>query len=138
MSEGPEVKHTVDKISEANLRKRIDNVYCKTSINAELRKKIIGSEVKILLAFSTGIYIHNHMIMWVKWRVYGRQQFDEGKAKAPLRRKSKLIARGSSNANGIDLNLNNDNSKSSNVRKIRYTSDSHNDIVNEDVRNDEK
>ena len=79
------------------------------------------------------------MIMWGKWRVYGRQQFDEGKAKAPPpRRKSKLIARGSSNANGIDLNLNNDNSKSSNVRKIRYTSDSHNDIVNEDVRNDEK
>ena len=56
--------------------------------------------------------------MWSKWRVYGRQQFDEGKAKAPPRRKSKLIVRGSSNANGIDLNLNNDNSKSSNVRKI--------------------
>ena len=48
MSEGPEVKQTVDKISEANLRKRIDNVYCKTSINADLRKKIIGSEVKKL------------------------------------------------------------------------------------------
>ena len=43
MSEGPEVKHTVDKISEAILRKTIDNVYCKTSINAEFRKKIIGS-----------------------------------------------------------------------------------------------
>jgi hypothetical protein len=38
MSEGPEVKHIVDKISEAILRKRIDNVYCKTSINAEFRK----------------------------------------------------------------------------------------------------
>lgn len=74
--------------------------------------------VKILLAFSTGIYIRNHMIMWGKWRVYGRQQFDEGKAKAPPRRKSKLIVRGSSNANGIDLNLNNDNSKNSNVRKF--------------------
>jgi hypothetical protein len=84
-------------------------------------------------------YIRNHMIMWGKWRVYGRQQFDEGKAKAPPpRRKSQLIARGSSNANGIDLNPNNDNSKSSNVRKIRYTSDSHKDIVNEDVLNDEK
>jgi hypothetical protein len=78
------------------------------------------------------------MIMWGKWRVYGRQQFDEGKSKAPPRCKSKLIVRGSSNANGIDLNLNNDNSKSSNIRKIRYTSDSHNDNVNDDVRNDEK
>lgn len=31
------------------------------------------------------------MIMWGKLRVYGRQQFDEGKTKAPPRRKSKLI-----------------------------------------------
>jgi hypothetical protein len=75
--------------------------------------------------------------MWGKRRAYGRQQFDEGKAKAPPRHKSKLIVRGSSNANGIDLNLNNDNSKNSNVRKIRYTSDSHDDIVNDDVLNDE-
>jgi hypothetical protein len=29
MSEGPEVKQTVHKISEANLRKRIDNVIVK-------------------------------------------------------------------------------------------------------------
>jgi endonuclease VIII len=145
MSEGPEVKRTADKISEAILRKTIDNVYCKTSINTEFRKKIIGSEVKeietfgknIVIAFSTDIYLRNHMLMWGKWRVYGRQQFDEGKAKAPPRRKSKLIVRGSSSANGIDLNHNNDNSKSSDVRRIHYASDSHtdNDNVN-DVRND--
>ncbi|MGB8025621.1 MAG: hypothetical protein WCF06_15055 [Nitrososphaeraceae archaeon] len=50
MSEGPEVKHTVDKISEAILRKTIDNVYCKTSINAEFRKKIIG--LKLIMVYS--------------------------------------------------------------------------------------
>jgi formamidopyrimidine-DNA glycosylase len=55
MSEGPEVKHTVDKISEAILRKTIDNVYCKTSINAEFRKKIIGSEVKEIETFDKNI-----------------------------------------------------------------------------------
>jgi formamidopyrimidine-DNA glycosylase len=46
MSEGPEVKRTADKISEAILRKTIDNVYCKTSINNEFWKTVIGSEVK--------------------------------------------------------------------------------------------
>jgi formamidopyrimidine-DNA glycosylase len=55
MSEGPEVKHTVDKISEAILRKTIDNVYCKTSINAELRKKIIEAEVKNIETFGKNI-----------------------------------------------------------------------------------
>ncbi|MGB6627660.1 MAG: DNA-formamidopyrimidine glycosylase family protein [Nitrososphaeraceae archaeon] len=64
MSEGPEVKHTVDKISEAILRKTIDNVYCKTSINAEFRKKIIGSEVKNIETFGKNI------IGIFNWHIY--------------------------------------------------------------------
>jgi endonuclease-8 len=65
MSEGPEVKRTADKISEAILRKTIDNVYCISSINNEFWKKVIGSEVKqietfgknIVIVFSNGIYL---------------------------------------------------------------------------------
>jgi formamidopyrimidine-DNA glycosylase len=61
MSEGPEVKRTADKISEAILRKTIDIVYCISSINNEC----IGSEVKqietfgknIVIVFSNGIYL---------------------------------------------------------------------------------
>src|SRR5690606_39682445 len=30
-------------------------------------------------------YLHNHMMMWGKWRVYPRQAFDAGAAKPPPR-----------------------------------------------------
>jgi endonuclease VIII len=149
MSEGPEVKRTADKISEAILRKTIDNVYCKTSINNEFWKKVIGSEVKqietfgknIVIVFSNGIYLRNHMLMWGKWRIYSRQQFDEGKARPPPRRKQRLIVRSSSSANGIDLNHNrniNNKGKSINITKIHDKNNSHNNNNVNDVRNDSR
>jgi formamidopyrimidine-DNA glycosylase len=113
MSEGPEVKRTVDKFLKLFLERQLITFIVKLVLMLNSVKKIIGSEVKeietfgknIVIAFSTGIYLRNHMLMWGKWRIYGRQQFDEGKAKAPPRRKSKLTVRGSSNANSIDLIL---------------------------------
>jgi hypothetical protein len=58
MSEGPEVKRTADKISEAILRKTIDNVYRISSINNEFWKKVIMPFGKnIVIVFSNGIYL---------------------------------------------------------------------------------
>jgi endonuclease VIII len=96
MSEGPEVRRTADRIAEALLGRTIETV--------ELRKRgggpvdglvarVVGAKVKdvrthgkhIVLAFTRGIYLHNHMMMWGKWRTYARAAFDAGKARPPPR-----------------------------------------------------
>jgi hypothetical protein len=33
------------------------------------------------------------MLMWGKWRIYDRQEFEEGKSKAPMRSKLKWVIR---------------------------------------------
>jgi formamidopyrimidine-DNA glycosylase len=71
MSEGPEVRLTADKICKGICGKTIDKVYCKPTISNELSSKLIGSHVtctetygkNIVIAFSTGIYLRNHMLM---------------------------------------------------------------------------
>ena len=62
MSEGPEVKHTADKIAEAILGKSVVDVQGK-AIEHHLREKIIGSKVyqwilmaKISLSISQVVY----------------------------------------------------------------------------------
>ena len=62
MSEGPEVKHTADKIAEAILGKSVVDVQGK-AIEHHLREKIIGSKVyqwilmaKISLSISQEVY----------------------------------------------------------------------------------
>jgi formamidopyrimidine-DNA glycosylase len=35
--------------------------------------------------FTKGLYLHNHMMMWGKWRTYARAAYDAGKAKPPPR-----------------------------------------------------
>jgi endonuclease VIII len=73
MSEGPEVKRTADKIAEAILGKSIVDLQGKT-IEHRLREKIVGSKVlsvdtygkNIIIHFSGGIFLRNHMMMWGK------------------------------------------------------------------------
>ena len=43
----------------------------------------------IVIVFSNGVYLRNHILMWGKWRIYDRWDFEEGKSKAPLHRKLK-------------------------------------------------
>jgi endonuclease VIII len=92
MSEGPEVKRTADKIAEAILGKSIVDLQNKT-IENHLKEKIIGSKVlsvdtygkNIIIHFSSGVFLRNHMMMWGKWRIYKRAEYDSGKAKPPPR-----------------------------------------------------
>ena len=99
MSEGTEVKLTANKICKGICGKTIDKVYSKPTISNELSSKLIGSHVtstetygkNIVIAFSTVIYLRNHMLMWGKWRIYDRQKFEEGESKAPQRSKLRVV-----------------------------------------------
>jgi len=94
MSEGPEVKHTADKIAGEILGRIIVDVRGKTiEQERNLREKIIGSRVlsvdtygkNIIIHFSSGVFLRNHMMMWGKWRIYKRVEYDSGNAKPPPR-----------------------------------------------------
>ena len=99
MSEGPEVKLIAENICRSVCGQTIDKIYCKRSIGKEFANNIIGATVKqvetygknIVIVFSTGIYLRNHMLMWGKWRIYYRQQFEQGKSKAPPKSKLKRM-----------------------------------------------
>ena len=91
MSEGPEVKITADKISKALCNKiKIENMI-HNKIDDKIKNKLIDSHIEyvktfgknIILKFSTNIYLRNHMMMWGKWRVYDRYDYDNGLAKPP-------------------------------------------------------
>ena len=124
MSEGPEVKRTADKIAEAILGKSIMDLRSKT-IKDDVKQKIIGSKVlsvdtygkNILISFSSNVYLRNHMMMWGKWRIYEKAEYDSGKAKPPPRItwKRKLQK---SNSNSIENNFN-----KSDVSTIRNVQD---------------
>jgi endonuclease VIII len=96
MSEGPEVKIVADKISSVMFGKKIDDVIYK-NLNIDFKNKIIGSTLKevktfgknIVIKFSSGVYLRNHMMMWGKWRIYERHKYDNGLAIPPNRAKWK-------------------------------------------------
>jgi endonuclease VIII len=75
------------------LGKTIVDIYCKT-LKDNIKENIIGSKVKsidtygknIVISFTSGVYLHNHMMMWGKWRIYDKKEFDGGKSKPPPRR----------------------------------------------------
>ena len=126
MSEGPEVRRGADKIAEAILGRSVVDLQCKF-IKSVLKEKIIGSTVlsvdtygkNIIIHFSSNIFLRNHMMMWGKWRIYSRTEYDSGKAKPPIRVKWKK-----------DLN----NNKLANVsNKIENVSDT--DLIT-NVQND--
>jgi formamidopyrimidine-DNA glycosylase len=92
MSEGPEVKITADKIWNALSGKRIIDILHK-NIDSSLKDKIIGSSTEyvktfgknIIIKFSSGVYLRNHMMMWGKWRIYERTEYESGTVKSPPR-----------------------------------------------------
>lgn len=95
MSEGPEVRRTADRLAEVLVGKRIERVELRrrVALDPELHRRIEGARVRavrthgkhLVIAFSRGVYLHNHMMMWGKWRVYPRAAFDRGAAKPPPR-----------------------------------------------------
>ena len=92
MSEGPEVKRTADKLTAVLVGAKIVDIYSKR-IDAKIKEKILGAEVihietfgkNIVISFSSGIFLRNHMMMWGKWRIYDRTAFDQGLAHPPPR-----------------------------------------------------
>lgn len=111
MSEGPEVKRTADRLTEVLAGTKIVGMYSKR-IDAKIKEKILGAEVRdietfgknIVISFSSGIFLRNHMMMWGKWRIYDRAAFDQGVANAPPRsrwRSKTAIKNAARSSNGI-------------------------------------
>ena len=131
MSEGPEVKRTADKISDAILGKTIVDICCKT-LKDNIKQNIIGSKVKsvdtygknIVISFTSGIYLRNHMMMWGKWRVYDKKEFDSGKSKPPPRR---IVWSNQKSSNNNEDKIDNNNNTISSIHKTV-----------QDVRNDSR
>lgn len=96
MSEGPEVRRTADRIAEVLVGRTIEVVDLRkrtTAAGDELAARVVGTRVEavrthgknIVIAFTRGLYLHNHMMMWGKWRTYPRRAYDAGGAKPPPR-----------------------------------------------------
>lgn len=96
MSEGPEVRRTADRIAEVLVGRTIAAVELRKRAHGpgdELAARVVGTRVKqvrthgkhIVIAFTRGLFLHNHMMMWGKWRTYSRSAYDAGAAKPPPR-----------------------------------------------------
>ena len=129
MSEGPEVKLTADKLTAVLVGAKIVDIYSK-KIDAKIKEKILGAEVigietfgkNIVISFSSGIFLRNHMMMWGKWRIYDRTAFDQGLVRPPPRslwrsKKARINAHGSLNGNGQTIDVR----KDSRVRLVHLT-----------------
>jgi endonuclease VIII len=100
MSEGPEVRRIADKLSSALVGQTIEKIIFRNAESQEIIQRLRGVNVEqvqthgknIVILFSNGIFLRNHMMMWGKWRIYDRKQYDEGRAKPPLRREQTQIA----------------------------------------------
>ena len=74
MSEGPEVKRTADKLSSVLVGQTIEKVSFRKSDSQEIVKRLIGTNVKqihthgknMVIEFTNGIFLRNHMMMWGK------------------------------------------------------------------------
>lgn len=132
MSEGPEVRRTADRIAEVLLGRTIERVELRKRTAGpgdELAARVVGTRVKdvrthgkhIVIAFTKGLYLHNHMMMWGKWRTYPRRAYDEGRAKPPPRVRWRRPAAGASDARAVrDVDDVRDDSR---VRLVLATAD---------------
>ena len=112
MSEGPEVKRTADELAKVLVGAKIVDVYFKR-IDAKIKERILGAEIldietfgkNIVISFSSGIFLRNHMMMWGKWRIYDRNEFDQGLAHPPPRNtlhNKTALKNADGNSNGIE------------------------------------
>ncbi len=96
MSEGPEVRRTADRIAEVLVGRRIEAVVLRKRTRGpgdDLVDRLVGTRVKevrthgkhIVIVFTRSLYLHNHMMMWGKWRTYSRAAYEAGVAKPPRR-----------------------------------------------------
>lgn len=123
MSEGPEVKIVADKIQQALGKKSIEGIIM-NNLDENIKDKIIGSTLdyaktygkNLILRFSRGVYLRNHMLMWGKWRIYDRVEYEAGLAKPPPRRR----------------NLKNPNIEDNSPKDVRYDSRTRLTIVTSD------
>src|SRR5215210_5422728 len=109
MSEGPEVKIAADKIWNALSGKKIIMNILHNKIDKGMEDRIIGAFTEyvktfgknIVVKFSSGVYLRNHVMMWGKWGVYDRREYDRGLAKSPPR----YVYRKSRNRNTGEMQL---------------------------------
>jgi endonuclease VIII len=100
MSEGPEVKRTADKLSLVLVGQTIEKIICRNVESQKIVESLSKTSIEqiqthgknIIIQFSNGIFLRNHMMMWGKWRIYDRKRYDEGRAKAPARRVKKYTS----------------------------------------------
>ena len=100
MSEGPEVKRTADKLSLVLLGQTIEKIIFRNVESQEIVESLSRTIVKqiqthgknIIIQFSNGIFLRNHMMMWGKWRICDRKRYDKGNTKAPARRVKKYTS----------------------------------------------
>jgi endonuclease-8 len=74
MSEGPEVKRTADNLSSLLIGQVIDKIIFRKAGFEEVIQSLAGTSVEqihthgknIIIQFSNGIFLRNHMMMWGK------------------------------------------------------------------------
>lgn len=130
MSEGPEVRRTADRIADVLVGRAIEAVTLRKRAlgpGDDLAAKLVGTKVKavrthgkhIVIAFTKGFYLHNHMMMWGKWRTYTRRAYDAGKAKPPKR----VLWRRAASASRAPVNEVSDVRDDSRVRLVLATAE---------------
>ena len=127
MSEGPEVRRTADRLEEALAGRVIEAAELRTraGIAPEIDARLRGARVRevrthgkhLVIAFSRGVYLHNHMMMFGKWRTYARDAFDAGAARPPPRVRGRRAPRRKVGATVSDVR------RDSRVRLILQTSE---------------
>jgi endonuclease VIII len=78
----------------------------------------------IIIHFSSGVVLRNHMMMWGKWRIYKRAEYDSGKARPPPRIIWKRkFQKSKSNSDSIDSGgIKNTLVKNKTIESIQYDS----------------
>jgi len=101
-----------DELAKVLVGAKIVDVYFKR-IDAKIKERILGAEIldietfgkNIVISFSSGIFLRNHIMMWGKWRIYDRNEFDQGLAHPPPRSRwhnKTALKNADGNSNGIE------------------------------------
>ena len=91
MSEGPEVRRTADRLQEALVGRVIEHVELRRKsggLSRAVEARVLGARVRrvrtfgkhLVIDFTRGVHLHNHMMMFGKWRTYPRAAYEAGMA----------------------------------------------------------